>query len=269
MWIPVPPSAEAALAGRPSLSTSPARPSRSVGRGPAPAQPDASSRCLAAYLYSAAGEGSRRPTCRGTGRRWSTSGASCWPRRSGSPRTPPVRCRHRPRHAPPGAHADGHLRRQPAHLRSAHLGLPDRRVRTRPANQGTSACGARSTVSRSCPTTRTASPSTATRRTTSRCRTRAASPGDRPAEDRHRRVGGARLDACPHRRGQGDGPAPAAAHRHPRLHDAGIRDVRAHEQRDPAHGALGVTWEARHPPGRDRDVAGDGPPSRVGRRSTT
>ena len=70
MWIPVPPSAEAALAGATvlvNISGSPITVGRAEDRHLL--SRSASSRCLAAYLYSAAGEGSRRPTCRGTGRR--------------------------------------------------------------------------------------------------------------------------------------------------------------------------------------------------------
>ncbi len=53
--------------------------------------------------------------------------------------------------------------------------------------------------------------------------------------------------------------------RHPRLHDAGIRHLGAHEeQRDPAHGGAGRhVGGARHPAGRDGDAAGDGAPVRA------
>ena len=57
--------------------------------------------------------------------------------------------------------------------------------------------------------------------------------GDRPAEGRHRRQRRPRLDARADRRGQGDGPARPPAQRHPRVHDAGLRDRRDHEVATP------------------------------------
>ena len=44
----------------------------------------------------------------------------------------------------------------------------------------------------------------------------------------HRRVGRARLDPGPHRRGEGDGPPGPAPDERARLHDAGVRHVTAH-----------------------------------------
>ena len=55
-------------------------------------------------------------------------------------------------------------------------------------------------------------------------------PAARPARaSRDRRLGRARLDPCADRRGQGVRRARPAAHEHPRLHDAGLRDVGRHE----------------------------------------
>ena len=105
----------------------------------------------------------------GTARRWSTSAATCSPRASGSPTAPrDDGRRRRPRPDPPGAAAAGHLRRQPAHPRRPDRRVPHRRVRARSRRPATSACAARSTGSRSCPTTPSGSRWTATRPTTSR-----------------------------------------------------------------------------------------------------
>ncbi|BCI86898.1 hypothetical protein NIIDMKKI_21040 [Mycobacterium kansasii] len=69
MFVPVPPSAEASLAGATvlaNLSGSPITIGRAEDR--CLLARSASSRCLAAYVYAAAGEGSRRRTWRGTAR---------------------------------------------------------------------------------------------------------------------------------------------------------------------------------------------------------
>ena len=108
---------------------------------------------------------SRPPTCRGTGRRWSTSAVTCSARASGSPRAAPHRRRRRPRPDPPGAAAEGHLRRQPADPRAVGCARWTSSWTCRPATSG---CDATSTATRSCPTTSTGSRSTATRATTSR-----------------------------------------------------------------------------------------------------
>ncbi len=71
MWVPVPPSAEAALAGATvlvNLSGSPITVGRAEDRKLLCRS--ASSRCLAAYVYAAARtSASRPPTCPGTARR--------------------------------------------------------------------------------------------------------------------------------------------------------------------------------------------------------
>jgi NAD+ synthase (glutamine-hydrolysing) len=70
MWVPVPPSSTAALAGATvllNLSGSPITVARADDRHLlAKSQ---SFRCNAAYVYAAAGWASRRTTCRGTDRR--------------------------------------------------------------------------------------------------------------------------------------------------------------------------------------------------------
>ena len=96
--------------------------------------------------------------------------------------------------------------------------------RRRPA---TSACGARSTASRSCPTTPSGSRWTATRPTTSR------SPGSSSGCDAIGQPkvvigvsGGLDSTHALIVAAQGDGPARPPAQRHPRLHDARLRDRR-------------------------------------------
>ena len=171
MWVPVPPSAEAALAGATVLPTSPA------ARSPSPAPRTAGcwsarrrARCLAAYLYAAAGAGrvdhrpvlgrpddglrdaascSARPSASPTGRgARSPTSTSTGSARSGCGRAPSTTT---------GATPTAAARRLPHGRRS--------RSTRRPA---TSACAARSTASRSCPTTPSGSRWTATRPTTSR-----------------------------------------------------------------------------------------------------
>ena len=170
MWVPIPPSAEAALAGATVLANlrgSPITVARAEDRRLLVRS--ASARCSAAYLYAAAGQGEsthrpelgrpddglrvRRPAGRGgavPGRRRATTvptSTSTGCGRSGCGRAPSTttggRC-------------------------AAGRRVPDRRVRASSRRPATSGCAARSTASRSCPTTRSGSRSTATRPTTSR-----------------------------------------------------------------------------------------------------
>ncbi len=100
---------------------------------------------------------------------------------------------------------------------------------------GTSGCGARSTGSRSCPTTRTARPGLLRGLQHPGLGARAAAARDRQPEGRHRRLRRPGLHPRAHRRGRSDGPARPPAQRHPRVHDARLRDQRHHqEQRHPA-----------------------------------
>ena len=87
MWVPVPPSAEAALAGATVLAE-PVRAARSRWRARRTAGCSSVPRRHAASRRTSTprpGRASRARTCRGTGRRWSTRWASCSPRPSGSP----------------------------------------------------------------------------------------------------------------------------------------------------------------------------------------
>ena len=130
-----------------------------------------SSRCLAAYVYAAAGQGESTTDLAWDGQTMIYESGDllgrdrALPRRAAAHRSPTstsTGCRQeRLRH--------GHLRRQPPHARrrgSTAFRTVDVRARRRPP--ATSACAARSTASRSCPTTPSGSRWTATRPTTSR-----------------------------------------------------------------------------------------------------
>ena len=277
MWVPVPPSAEAALAGATvlaNLSGSPitvaraedrrllvrSRPARAATR-PTSSPPPA--------------RASRRPTCRWDGQ---TMVYECGDLLGESERFPDGPAAHgrrrRPRPDPAGAAAAGHLRRQPADAGGPGRGVPHGRRSSSTRRPATSACAARSTGSRSCPTTPSGSRWTATRPTTSR------SPGSSSGcsaigqpEGRHRRQRRPRLHPRADRRGQGDGPARPAAQRHPRVHDAGLRDRRAPPSRYATRLAQGARRDlrgARHPAGGRADARRTSTTrSPTARRSTT
>ena len=169
MWVPVPPSARGRARGRHGAGQHQRQPHHGgPRRGPAAARPQRQRAVRGGVRLCGRGAGRvddrpelgrpddglrvRRPARR----------ERAVPRRAA-----PHRRRRRPRPAAPGAAAAGQLRRQPAYARrppttSARSSSPSRRP---PATSG---CGARSTASRSCPTTRRGSSSTATRPTTSR-----------------------------------------------------------------------------------------------------
>ena len=87
MWVPVPPSAEAALAGATVLAEHLRQPDHHrPGRGPQAAVPVGRRRGASPPTCTPPrARASRRPTSRGTARRWSTRTASCSPRPSASP----------------------------------------------------------------------------------------------------------------------------------------------------------------------------------------
>ena len=238
------------------------------GRGPAAAGPLGQLR--AAWRRTPMrrqGRASRRPTCPGTGRRWSTSAATCWPRRDASPK---VRAARWPTSTSTGSARSGcdrapstttgtpspsnaTLRRGRLHPRPAHR-------RHRPAPQG-----------RPVPVRprrrRAARPRLLRGLQHPGLRARAAAARDRAAQGRHRRLRWPRLHARADRRRQGDGPARSASQRHPRVHPARLRHRRDHEVlRHPAvQGARRQLRGARHPPGREADAHRHGPPVRVRR----
>ena len=234
----------AALAGRPSSSTSPARPSRSVG-------PRTGTCSAAAPPPGVSPPTSTRPRARESTTDLSWDGQTMIYER-GRLLAETERFPEGPRRSV--ADIDLDMLRQ-ERMRMGTFDDNRRTVAERIAGsgpsssssvrqRGTSGSGARSTVSRSCPMTRTASPSTATRRTTSRCpgsEQRLRASASRRSSSACR---GARLDACPHRRGQGDGSAPAAAHDILAFTMPGFA-TSAHTKNNAIllMEALGVTWE--------------------------
>ena len=91
------------------------------------------------------------------------------------------------------------------------------------------------------------------------------------AEARHRRERRARLDARAAGGRSRDGPHGTAAQRHPRVHDAGLRDDRAHEvERDrPRRVGRRLDRDDRHPCRRDRAARGHRPPVQRRRAAST
>jgi hypothetical protein len=147
MWVPVPPSAEAALAGATvlaNLSGSPITVGRAEDRKLLARS--ASSRCLAAYAYAAAGEGESSTDLAWDGQTMIYENGVLLAESERFPKgerrsvatTPPGS-------GPSATSGSGSTRRRP-----------------------TSGCAARSSGSRSCPPTRPAWSSTASRPTTSR-----------------------------------------------------------------------------------------------------
>ena len=197
----------------------------------------ASSRCLAAYVYAAAGEGESTTDLAWDGQTmvWENGVLLAEIRALPGGRAALGR-RRRPRAAALGAAADGHLRRQPACTTASTQIVPAHRVPARPARRATSACAARSSGSRSCPP----DPDTAgtgllrgVQHPGGRAGAAAARAG--LSEGGDRRLRRPRLDACADRRRPRDGPRRPAAQRHSRVHAARLRDRRADQgQRDPA-----------------------------------
>lgn len=115
MFVPIPPSAEAALAGATVLANLSGSPI-TIGR--------AEDRCLLAVrpplvawpptCIRLRARANRRPIWPGTGRPWCSKTVSCWPCPSAFRWGAAQRRRRRPRIASLGTAPDGHVRRQPA-----------------------------------------------------------------------------------------------------------------------------------------------------------
>ena len=170
MWVPVPPSAEAALAGATvlaNLSGSPITVARAEDRRLLVRS--ASARCSAAYVFAAAGQGESTTDLSWDGQ---TMVYECGDLLGESERFPEGARRTvvdvdldriRQERIRQGTFDDN--RRS---LAERVRRLPHRRLRAASRRPATSGCAARSTGSRSCPTTSSGWPSTATRPTTSR-----------------------------------------------------------------------------------------------------
>ncbi len=264
MWVPVPPSAEAALAGASvlvNLSGSPITVARADDR-----------RLLVRSRLDALPGGVRlrrrrpggvhhRPVLGrpddGLRVRGPAGGDRALPGRPA-----PHGGRRRPRPDPPAAAAPGHARRQPTHPRGAYDALPPRRLhpraarrRRRPASSGR------------------ALPVRARRRRPARPgllrgllhpgqRSRAAAQRDRRPRRRHRSLGRPRLHPRADRRRAGDGPARPPPQRRPRHHDARLRDRRGDQgpRRAPQPRPRGALRGDRHPAGLRADAARPRPP---------
>ena len=252
MWIPVPPSAEAALAGATlllNLSGSPITVGRAEDRKLLCRS--ASSRCLAAYVYSAAGQGESSTDLAWDGQTTiyengvllaETERFADGDRRAVADVDLDLLLQERRRMGTFDDNRRAHADRTGAFR---HVGFtldpPDTRPRA--------------------PAQRRALPVRPRRRRPPQPRLlrglqhpgrrpAAAAAGDRRPEGRHRRLRRARLDPGAARRRPGDGSCRAPAQRHPRLHAPRLRHQRGHQdQRAPAHG------RARHHRRGDRHQA--------------
>ena len=237
MWIPVPPSAEAALAGATvllNLSGSPITIARAEDR---------KLLCRSASLALPGGLRLRRGRAGRVDDRPVVGRPDDGLReRRAARRERPLRRRRpaddrrrRRRPPAPGAHADGDVRRQPAHARRARRRVPHDRLHPRPARRGPRppARGRALPVRPVRP--RPPQPRLLRGLQHPGRRPAAAAARDRRPEGRHRRLGRPRLDARADRRRAGDGPLRAPAQRHPRVHAPGLRDERRDEgERAPA-----------------------------------
>ena len=255
-WVPVPPSAQAALAGATvlvNLSGSPITIGRAEDRRLLVRS--ASARCAAAYVYAAAGQGESTTDLSWDGQTMVyecgdlLGGGRAVPRRGGAHGR-----RRRPRPDPPGAAAPGQLRRQPSRGRGGRA--PGRRARAGAADRRHRAAAQGGPVPVRARRRRAARPGLLRGLQHPGVRPGAADRGDRRSQGGHRRQRWPRLDARPHRGRQGDGPARPPAQRHPRVHHAGLRHRRDHQGlRHPAQqGPRRDVRGDRHPPGRRADA---------------
>ena len=173
-------------------------------------------RCLAAYLYAAAGQGESTTDLSWDGQTSIFENGTAAGRGRAVRRGPAAdHRRRRPRPAPPGAGPAGHLRGQPPRWRHRRA-LPDGRVHPRPAGRRPRAAADRGAVPVRAGRSRPAGPGLLRG---------LQHPGRRPgpaaARDQHRQGGDRRLRRSglhprADRRRPGDGPARPAADQHPR-----------------------------------------------------
>ena len=228
-WVPIPPSGRGG-AGRRDGAAEPLGQQRSPSARPRRGGCSASrrsARCLAAYVYAAAGAGESTTDLAWDGQASIFENGALLAETERFPRGDADRDRRcRPRPAAAGAHAAGHLRRQPpqpprprpASARIAfRLDPPDgdlgferpiERFPFVPADPAAARPGLLRGLQHP---GRRPDPAAGARRGSS---------------GRDRRLRRPRFDPGADRRGQGDRPAGPAAHRHPRLHPAGLRHQR-------------------------------------------
>ena len=208
-----------------------------------------SPRCLAAYVYAAAGEGESTTDLAWDGQTMiyedgvllaETERFPDGPRRAVADVDLDLLRAERAAH--------GHVRRQPPPARRAHRRVPADRLPARPADGRPRPAPHRRPLPVRARRPGPPGPGLLRGLQHPGRRARAAAAGDRRPEGRHRRVGRPRLDPRPARRRPGDGPPRPAAQRHPRLHAARLRHRRAHEgQRDRAgRGARRDVRDDRH-----------------------
>ena len=239
MWIPVPPSAEAALAGATvllNLSGSPITVGRAEDRKLLCRS--ASSRCLAAYVYSAAGQGESSTDLAWDGQTTifengvllaETERFADGDRRAVADVDLDLLLQERRRMGTFDDNRRAHAERTGAFRRVGFtLDPPDTDLGLRRDGGALSVRPGRR---------RPAQPRLLRGLQHPGLRPAAADAGDRRPQGRHRRLRRAGLDARAARRRPGDGPRRAPAQRHPRLHAAGLRHQHGHQdQRPPAHG---------------------------------
>ena len=211
MFVPIPPSAEAALAGATvlaNLSGSPITIGRAEDRELLARS--ASSRCLAAYIYAAAGEGESTTDLAWDGQTMVWENGVCLADLGAVPR----RCatvgrRRRPRTAAFGTPEDGHLRRQSRPPRHHRRGVSPRRVPARPADRRHRIAAQGRAIPVRAGGYLTAGTGLLRGLQHPGVRARAAAARTRLAEGGHRCLRRPRLDACADRRRPRDGPAEA------------------------------------------------------------
>ena len=223
MWVPEPPAGALAMAGATVLANLSGSPI-TIGRARSRELlcQATSARCLAAYVYAAAGAGESTTDLSWDGHTVIYENAvklAEGERFAANGQVTHGRCRPRP--AAPGAYLDGLLRRQCP--RGGERELPLHRVPARPPRRRRRL----PSVDRALPlrAERPRAPGSGLLRGLQHPGggAAAAALGHRGEAHHHRRLGRARFHPCPDRGRQGLRPARTAADQHPGLYDAGLR----------------------------------------------
>ena len=172
LWVPLPPSTLAALAGATVLANLSAS-DITVGKADYRRLLCASqsAKCVAAYVYSGAGPGESTTDLAWDGHALIYENGELLAESAALPaRARPRHRRRRPRPAAPGAHAPHELRRQRAGARGGSCASSAASSSRSACRRAACRCAAASSASPTCPPTRRAATSAATRPTTSRSR---------------------------------------------------------------------------------------------------